>query len=49
MFVTRRMRRNVAVIAPSASLEEAHRLMRERSVRQLPVTDEDRDAVGPGG
>ena len=46
MFVTRRMRRNVAAIAPSASLEEAHRLMREESVRQLPVIDEDGKLVG---
>lgn len=46
MFVTRRMQRNVSTIAPSASLEEARRLMREKSVRQLPVTDEDGKLVG---
>ncbi len=46
MFVTRRMRRNVAAIAPSASLMEARRLMREKSARQLPVTDEDGKLVG---
>jgi acetoin utilization protein AcuB len=46
MFVTRRMRRNVAAIAPYASLEEARRLMRKESVRQLPVTDEDGKLVG---
>lgn len=46
MFVTRRMQRNVAAIAPSASLVEARRLMREKSVRQLPVTDEDGKLVG---
>jgi len=46
MLVTRRMRRNVATIAPSASLEEARRLMRGESVRQLPVVDEDDRLVG---
>jgi acetoin utilization protein AcuB len=46
MFVTRRMQRNVAAIVPSASLEEARRLMREKSVRQLPVNDEDGKLVG---
>lgn len=46
MFVTRRMQRNVAAIAPSASLEEARRLMREKSVRQLPVNDGDGKLVG---
>ena len=46
MFVTRRMQRNVSTIAPSASLEEARRLMREKSVRQLPVNDEDGKLVG---
>jgi acetoin utilization protein AcuB len=46
MFVTRRMHRNVAAIAPSASLEEARRLMRDKSVRQLPVNDENGKLVG---
>jgi len=46
MFVTRRMQRNVAAIAPSASLMEARRLMREKCARQLPVTDEDGKLVG---
>jgi acetoin utilization protein AcuB len=46
MFVTRRMRRNVATIVPSASLEEARRLMRKEGVRQLPVTGEDDELVG---
>jgi len=46
MFVTRRMQRNVVAISPSASLQEARRLMRERNVRQLPVTAEDNKLVG---
>jgi len=46
MFVTRRMRRNVATISPSASLEEARRLMRGESVRQLPVVGEDDRLIG---
>lgn len=46
MFVTRRMRRNVATVAPSASLQEARRRMRELNVRQLPVIDEDNKLVG---
>lgn len=46
MFVTRRMHRNVVVISPSASLQDARRLMREKNVRQLPVTTEDRKVVG---
>ncbi|NNG45674.1 MAG: CBS domain-containing protein [Deltaproteobacteria bacterium] len=46
MFVTRRMQRNVATIAPSASLEEARRLMREKNVRQLPVIDENDKLAG---
>ncbi len=46
MFVTRRMQRNVATITPSASLEEARSLMREKNVRQLPVIDEDNKLAG---
>jgi len=46
MFVTRRMQRNVVAISPSASLEDARSLMRERKVRQLPVTTEDNKLVG---
>ncbi len=46
MFVTRRMCRTVATISPAATLEEARRLMRERNVRQLPVTDENGKIVG---
>lgn len=46
MFVTRRMQRNVATVSPSASLEEARRLMRGRNVRQLPVTDGNGMIVG---
>ena len=46
MFVTRRMQRNVVAISPSASLQDARRLMRGRNVRQLPVTAEDNKLVG---
>lgn len=46
MFVTRRMRRDVVTIAPTSTLKEARRLMRERNVRQLPVTGEDNKLVG---
>lgn len=46
MFVTRRMQRKVVVISPSASLQDARRLMREQNVRQLPVTGEDNKLVG---
>lgn len=46
MFVTRRMRKNVATISPSASLEEARSLMHGKNVRQLPVTDENGMLLG---
>ena len=46
MFVTRRMQRKVVVIAPSASLQDARRLMRGQNVRQLPVTGEDNKLLG---
>ena len=46
MFVTRRMRKSVATISPSASLEEARSLMHGKNVRQLPVTDEDGMLLG---
>lgn len=46
MFVTRRMRKNVATISPSASLEEARTLMHGKNVRQLPVTGEDGMLLG---
>jgi len=46
MFVTRRMKRNVATVSPSASLQEARRLMRGHNVRQLPVTVEDNKLTG---
>jgi acetoin utilization protein AcuB len=46
MFVTRRMQRKVVVISPSASLQDARRLMREQNVRQLPATGEDNNLVG---
>ncbi|HSM00794.1 MAG TPA: CBS and ACT domain-containing protein, partial [Candidatus Limnocylindria bacterium] len=40
------MQRKVVVISPSASLQDARRLMREQNVRQLPVTGEDNKLVG---
>ncbi len=46
MFVTRRMQRNVATVAPSATLQEARRRMREHNVRQLPVTDGENRLIG---
>ncbi len=46
MFVTRRMRRNVATISASASLEEARSMMHGKNVRQLPVTDENGTLLG---
>ena len=46
MFITRRMRRNVAMIAPSESLQEARSRMRGHNVRQLPVVGEENKLVG---
>ncbi|MGA7105388.1 MAG: CBS and ACT domain-containing protein [Candidatus Deferrimicrobiaceae bacterium] len=46
MFVTRRMRRDVATVAQTSTLKEARLLMRERNVRQLPVTGEDNKLFG---
>ncbi|MGA6992811.1 MAG: CBS and ACT domain-containing protein [Candidatus Deferrimicrobiaceae bacterium] len=46
MFVTRRMQHNVVTISPSASLQDARRMMRGHNVRQLPVTGEDNKLVG---
>src|SRR3970040_1942809 len=46
MFVTRRMKRNVATVSPSASLQEARRLIRGHNVRQLPVPVEDNKLTG---
>jgi acetoin utilization protein AcuB len=46
MFVTRRMQKNVLTVAPTATLQEARRKMREHNVRQLPVTGEDNKLVG---
>lgn len=46
MFVTRRMRRNIATVSPAASLQEARRLMRNHNIRQLPVTGENNRLVG---
>jgi len=46
MFVTRRMRRDVVTVAPSSTLKEARRLMREHNVRQLPVTGKENELLG---
>ncbi|HJX72627.1 MAG TPA: CBS and ACT domain-containing protein [Candidatus Deferrimicrobiaceae bacterium] len=46
MFVTRRMRRDVVTVAPSSTLKEARRLMREHNVRQLPVTGKENELIG---
>src|SRR3990172_5348498 len=46
MFVTRRMRRDVITVAPSSTLQEARRLMREHNVRQLPVTGKENELIG---
>jgi acetoin utilization protein AcuB len=46
MFVTRRMRKDVVSVAPSSTLKEARRLMREHSVRQLPVTGKENELIG---
>jgi acetoin utilization protein AcuB len=46
MFVTRRMQRDVVSVAPSSTLKEARRLMREHNVRQLPVTGKENELIG---
>src|SRR4030066_2458402 len=46
MFVTRRMRRDVVTVAPSSTLQEARRLMREHNVRQPPVAGKENELIG---
>jgi len=46
MFVARRMRKNIVTAAPSASLFEAQRMMREHTIRQIPVVSEDGTLLG---
>jgi acetoin utilization protein AcuB len=40
------MRRDVVTVAPSSTLKEARRLMREHHVRQLPVTGKENELIG---
>ena len=46
MFVARRMRKDPVTMLPSTSLFEAQARMREKKVRQIPVTSEDGRLVG---
>ena len=46
MFVARRMKKKIVTAAPSASLFEAQRLMREHTIRQVPVVSEDGTLLG---
>ena len=46
MFVARRMKKQVVTAAPSASLFEAQRMMREHIIRQIPVVSEDGTLLG---
>ena len=46
MFVARRMKKVTVTAAPSASLFEAQRQMREHTIRQLPVVSEDGTLLG---
>ena len=46
MFVARRMKRNIVTAAPSASLLEVQRRMREHTIRQIPVVSEDGTLLG---
>jgi len=46
MFVARRMKKNVITAAPSASLFEAQRMMREHTIRQIPVISGDGTLLG---
>src|SRR4030065_264872 len=48
MFVARRMKKLLVTAAPSASLFEAQRRMREHTIRQLPVVSEDGTLLGVG-
>ena len=46
MFVARRMKKKVVTVAPSASLFEVQRRMREHTIRQVPVVSEDGTLLG---
>src|SRR4030043_2164377 len=46
MFVARRMKKNVVTAAPSTSLLEAQRRMREHNIRQIPVVSENGTLLG---
>ena len=46
MFVARRMQKDPVTMPPTASLFEARERMRERKVRQIPVTSEDGRLAG---
>ncbi|HEX7524129.1 MAG TPA: CBS and ACT domain-containing protein [Candidatus Deferrimicrobium sp.] len=46
MFVARRMKKKIVTVAPSVSLFEAQRKMRDHTIRQLPVISEDGTLLG---
>ena len=46
MLVARRMSRNPIAILPEASIQEAIELMKEHSIRHLPVVDGEERLVG---
>jgi acetoin utilization protein AcuB len=46
MFVARTMKKKIVTAAPSVSLYEAQRLMREHNIRQIPVVSEDGTLLG---
>jgi acetoin utilization protein AcuB len=46
MFVVRRMRKDPVTMSPSTSLFEAQARMREKKVRQIPVTSDDGRLLG---
>ena len=46
MFVARRMKKKIVTAAPSESLFEAQRKMRDHTIRQLPVVSEDGTLLG---
>jgi len=46
MFVARTMKKKIVTAAPSTSLFEAQRLMREHNIRQIPVVSEDGTLLG---
>ena len=46
MFVARRMKKKIVTVAPSVSIFEAQRQMRDHTIRQLPVVSEDGTLLG---